>query len=587
MDIKSAFMETYDDSLEKALPSELLEQYYILECLNSSDGCYTLLVSHRRTAEKYIAKCYSRLSPLFDTTEPAIMTVIESDVIPRFAGEYHSEEYRCVLREYVEGVSLYEYVKARQLTEEEISDIAIKLAVAMKKLHSMENPIIHRDIKPQNIIVKKDGSIVLIDLGISRIYKEEESEDTVLAGTQDFASPEQYGFMQTDSRSDIYSFGVVLFWMLTGETRLIRQPSTRLERIAHKCCEFAPEKRYKNDESLIRALVKTSPEHMDQKLRKRKSICMNAVVLLIGVFLGIVLHMVVSDWNFQGGKYYKFEEPLIEQAVRIMLDKPSGEITQQELECITGIYIHGNSVFTRQADFFQSVDQWYAQGMIHGGISDLSDLEMMPNLREVYIGAQQITDISPLENLEKLECVEFRCNEIEDLSPLENKKYLTHIGVSYNRITNIDPLTTCMALNSVDLRSAGNFDGRPVTDLGELWLLDIAECTTDAKSYLDGKRIVVLKLGAPGQSDLECIRNVHYIEELHIDYSDIRNISALEGREDILYLNLSGCVIDDIGPVFSMPHLVKLDISRKNQYKFETYLADHNIHYDFEVVFTD
>ncbi len=130
MDVKNAFIETYDDSFEKALPSELMNRYCILECLNSSDGCYTLLVSDRYTEEKYIAKCYSKLSPLFDTTEPEIMAGIKSDAIPHFEGEYRNEEYRCVLRAYVEGVSLYEYVKSRRLTEEEILDIAIKLAAA-------------------------------------------------------------------------------------------------------------------------------------------------------------------------------------------------------------------------------------------------------------------------------------------------------------------------------------------------------------------------------------------------------------------------------------------------------------------------
>ncbi len=587
MDVKNAFIETYDDSFEKALPLELVDHYCILECLNSSEGCYTLLVSNIHTEERYIAKCYSKLSPLFDTTEPEIMADIKSDAIPHFEGEYCNEEYRCVLREYVEGVSLYEYAKSHRMTEEEISDIAVKLAAAMKKLHDMDNPIIHRDIKPQNIIVKNDGSVVLIDLGISRIYKEEESGDTVLAGTQVFAPPEQYGFMQTDSRSDIYSFGVVLSWLLTKDTKLIRQPHTRLEKIACKCREFAPEKRFKNDELLLRALIKALPEHINQNVRRWKSICINAVVLLIGVFLGILLHTAVSDRSFQSIKSIKFKEPMIEQAVRVMIDKPSGEITEQDLERVTGIYINGETILTSQDEFFRNVNNWYAEGMFYGDISDLSDLEMMPNLRDVCIGGQYIGDISPLEKLERLQFVEFRCTEIEDISPLANKKFLRHVGFCCNKLSSIDAISTCANLSELDLREAGTFDGRPVADLSELSFLDIISCATDAYSYLDGKSFDLLKLGASGQKDIECIRGIKYIKELHIEYSDIRDISALEGREDITYLNMAGCVVNDISPIFSMPYLRKIDISEKNRNAFEAYVRDHDIQYDFEVVFTE
>lgn len=585
MDVKSTFIEIYDDSLEKALPSELIDRYWILECLNSSEGCYTLLVSNRSTEQKYIAKCYSKHSSFFTTAEPEIMTGIQSDAIPRFEGEYNNEEYRCVLREYVEGVSLYEYVKLHRLTEEEISNIAIKLSAAMKKLHDMENPVIHRDIKPQNIIVKNDGSIVLIDLGISRIYKEEECEDTVLAGTQVFMSPEQYGFRQTDSRSDIYSFGVVLVWMLTGQTKPIQKPHTELEKIAYKCCEFAPEKRFQNDEMLIRALLKTLPEHSNKNSMRRKSIGINIMVLLVGVCLGFLMHTAISDGRFQGG--IKFKEPMIEQAVRVMLDKPSGKITKQDLEMCQEIYIHGRTILTSQEEFFQNAEMWYDEGMPYGEISDLSDLAMMPNLRAVYIGAQYIKDITPLENLEKLEYVELRCNEIEDITPLKNKKYLRHIGLSFSNITEVDTFSTCPVLSAIDLREAGHFDGRPAADWGVLSVLDIVGCDTDLYNYLDGKRIDVLKLGTYGQKDLECIRNIEYIKELHIDYSDIRDISALEGREDITYLNMSGCVISDIGPIFSLPYLTRIDLSENIKNKFETYVRDHDIHYDFEVVFNE
>ena len=117
-------------------------------------------------------------------------------------------------------------------TEDIARELAIALAEAMKALHTSDPVVIHRDIKPKNIIVRDDGSLALIDFGISRVYKKEATSDTVISGTEGFAPPEQYGFMQTDIRSDIYSFGVVLSWLLTGKEQPIRIPLTKMEEIA-------------------------------------------------------------------------------------------------------------------------------------------------------------------------------------------------------------------------------------------------------------------------------------------------------------------------------------------------------------------
>lgn len=584
MNVKDAVMEVYDESLEKALPSEFMEDYDVIECLKSSDECYTLLVVNKQTEEKFIAKCYSKDSLLFEVTEPESMSNIKSEAIPDYAGEYRSEEYRCVLREYVEGVSLYDYVRRRHPDEAEIADIALKLAEAMKKLHGMEPAVIHRDIKPQNIIVKDDGSIVLIDLGISRIYKENENEDTVLAGTQFFAAPEQYGFRQTDVRSDIYSYGVVLTWMLTGKPEAIKQPGTMLEKIACRCCEFTPEKRYKNDDALLAQLKKTMPEHKKRN-EIRKNLRINAAVFLVGILVGILCHMAASEWNIYGEKYVRFKEPLIEQAVRVMLDKPSGKITESELGKVTGIYIHGNKISTSSNEFFQDAQQWENGARIHGDISDISDLTMMPNLNEVCIGGQHIKDISPLKEIEYLEMAEFRRNYISDISPLENKKYLFHMGFSYNKLESIDVVSTCPALICIDLRNGGSFDCRPIMDVDMLDVLDIAECYGDIGNYLDGKHIDILKPAMKGMTNLDCIRGMTWIKELYIDWSDINDISALEGRDDIKYLNMKDCMIDDVSPLFSMPALEKVDISGKNRDKIEKYIKENGADYAFEIVY--
>lgn len=252
------FEAYFDGTFEKTLPHELVEQYDVIECLSCVEGCDTLLVKQKTTGNKIVAKCYTQKSVLFNQS----FQNMKSKAVPEFVGEYRNEKYRCILREYIEGISLDKFVTFHHMTEEIIVDTAIKLARIMKALHHSEQVIIHRDIKPQNIIVREDGSLALIDFGISRIYKKNGISDTVICGTEAFAPPEQYGFLQTDIRSDIYSFGVVLSWMITGRARPIRNPITKLERIAVKCCQFSPSRRYKNDEALLRDLHRATREHV-------------------------------------------------------------------------------------------------------------------------------------------------------------------------------------------------------------------------------------------------------------------------------------------------------------------------------------
>lgn len=113
-----------------------------------------------------------------------------------------------IITEYADGLSLSEH----QIRSDEIYKAALELCDALSVLH--ENGIIHRDIKPSNIIMCNDGHIKVIDFDASRLKKATSDKDTQFIGTDGFAPPEQYGFMQTDERSDIYSFGVTIKLLL-------------------------------------------------------------------------------------------------------------------------------------------------------------------------------------------------------------------------------------------------------------------------------------------------------------------------------------------------------------------------------------
>lgn len=159
------------------------------------------------------------------------LTGISSPYIVKFIEFGEDNDGAYVIEEYVEGVTAAE----RSFTKKQAVKILIELCDALDALHSAK--IVHRDIKPSNIIITKDEHIKLIDFDASRIEKVVKDRDTQILGTEGFAPPEQFGFSQTDSRSDIYSFGVTMN-LLLGEN------SAPFNKIIKKCKALDPDDRY-------------------------------------------------------------------------------------------------------------------------------------------------------------------------------------------------------------------------------------------------------------------------------------------------------------------------------------------------------
>ena len=152
-----------------------------------------------------------------------------------------TESELLIAEEHIAGETLGEVFGKRTFTDQEKLELALKLCDAVEFLHHCEPPVIHRDIKPSNILVTKSGEVKLIDFDASRLYKEKRTEsDTRLLGTAEYAPPEQFGYAQTDVRSDIYSLGVVLREFTFSGGKIGR----KWEKIVQKCTNFAPEHRY-------------------------------------------------------------------------------------------------------------------------------------------------------------------------------------------------------------------------------------------------------------------------------------------------------------------------------------------------------
>jgi hypothetical protein len=122
--------------------------------------------------------------------------------------------------------------------------------------------LVHRDIKPSNVVITAGNDVYLIDFDIARIQKEKGGTDTRVLGTQGYAAPEQYGFQQTSAQTDIYALGVLLNKMLTGKLPQEQIAKGPLSYIIRRCIQMDVDKRYRNVESLKRALCPyLSQEH--------------------------------------------------------------------------------------------------------------------------------------------------------------------------------------------------------------------------------------------------------------------------------------------------------------------------------------
>ena len=166
---------------------------------------------------------------------------------------YECMEYnnQCiVIEEYIEGRTLSDILKEKNLSEQESGRIVQSLCRALHPLHTAYPPIICRDIKPENIMIDSTGRVRLIDFDIARMVQPYKNRDTVVLGTEGYASPEQFGHLQTDPRSDIYSLGILLNYLVLGKLPVEEIASGELGKVVRKCIAMNPLERYQSVKEL-------------------------------------------------------------------------------------------------------------------------------------------------------------------------------------------------------------------------------------------------------------------------------------------------------------------------------------------------
>lgn len=215
--------------------------------------------------------------------ETDILKRLDHPHLPSIIDVIDCEDTFLIVMDYIEGNPLSSALKHEGAQpQEKVIEWAKQICDVLGYLHSRKPPIIYRDMKPSNVMLKPDGNIMIIDFGTAREYKSASIADTTCLGTQGYAAPEQFGGQgQTDARTDIYCLGATLYHLVTGhnpclppyEMYPIRQwnpeLSSGLEEIIWRCIQKNPNDRYQSCAELMYALEHY--DELDHEYKKRQN----------------------------------------------------------------------------------------------------------------------------------------------------------------------------------------------------------------------------------------------------------------------------------------------------------------------------
>lgn len=215
------------------------EQYQLVKVIKNTEKTKICVFRHKTLGKNLVKRTIAENGEVYfalrNLQHPNISNVYEA---------FRNENSVTVLEEYVDGQTIGEYLSDNLYSSDGVRVIIRSLCDALDFLHT--NKIIHKDIKPENVMIDNDGNVKLIDFDAARIYKHYQTKDTQIIGTTGYAAPEQYGTNQTDQRTDIYALGVLMNVMLTGESPERKLYNGKLKKIIVKCTQTIPDNRYQN-----------------------------------------------------------------------------------------------------------------------------------------------------------------------------------------------------------------------------------------------------------------------------------------------------------------------------------------------------
>ena len=598
------------------LPEDMQEHWTVYECLKESEDSSTFLVKETATGILCVLKWGRNRQAEFLRNEMEIMKKMSDrklSGIPKAYRIFEENGEVYLVREYIEGMSLAQMVLQKGgISEAEICRISRKICQTAEQFQNPDEPMIHRDIKPENIVVTPGSEVVFIDFGTMRSYKKDGSRDTFVVGTRGTAAPEQYGYTQTDQRTDVYAIGQTMLYMVSESYEMNQLSecavSRRMKKIIEKACSFEPDKRYGDAAQLRRAVEKCQANNRKKVYKKAGAVFgLIAAGYILAIFSpdGTVIENKRIETAEQSAAEEQiqaeitFREELIEEAVRKELGlSKTDKITASMLENVRKLRIVGKEILDDEDTFWgegHHVDGKDSSfGSVRGNITDLSDLAQMVNLEELalcnqkiedisglkelplkklYLSKNMITDFSVLLNLIDMDTLCIMENPAENLSVIGECTGILRLNIQGMNLTDIDFLKN-LSLDYLDMSNVEveNNIFEPLTEmkkLDTLCMCDVNEAAAETLSQMSTLKALFMWGDSTILENLKPLKGMTHLETLAFT----TQISSLEGIEQfpsLNFLSVSFSPVKDLSPVTGAKNLQVIDISNADIENFES-----------------
>lgn len=237
---------TVEKITSKECIKKILEMFTLVSVLSEKNGCQVLRLRHRQTNRDMVLRSFPKPVEAYE-----VLCGICCENLPTIYDVIATEDGQIVLEEYIDGLTVAQVLETGTYRPQGAKKVMTGVCNALTVLH--DRGIIHRDVKPENVVIDNRGRVVLIDLNASRKVSPS-SKDTVIMGTVGYVSPEQLGLSQSDARTDLYAAGVLLNVMLTGKHPTQGYARGHAGAVIRKCTALNPEDRYQSARKLYHAL---------------------------------------------------------------------------------------------------------------------------------------------------------------------------------------------------------------------------------------------------------------------------------------------------------------------------------------------
>ena len=226
--------------------NQLLSLYTLVSVLSDKNECKVLRIRNKSSQKDMVLRSFPKRFPAYEE-----LCAIQAENLPLVLDVINVEDGQIVLEEYIDGITIAQVMETGFYRYSGAKKVLKGVCNALHILHKRN--LVHRDVKPENILIDKSGRVVLIDFNASRKISTVK-KDTVIMGTVGDASPEQLGLSQSDTRTDIYATGVLLNVMMTGKHPSEKLAHGKIGRIVRKCTNVNPDERYQSVKELYESL---------------------------------------------------------------------------------------------------------------------------------------------------------------------------------------------------------------------------------------------------------------------------------------------------------------------------------------------